>query len=612
MLPVEEVLRGPVEYKPPKVIAPALVGWKLKLFVYLEESSLFGNLIKSNFLKLNHFPQILRDAVIPDTPMYLPEYPTQEAPEASVRHLDEGSNPVDRVATAVECLPAFVTKVPHIHDESNPFLYWTIRDYAEAYSTGRTTPTEVAERFIAAVEESKTKNPPLTFFISFIADDVRKQAKESTERHANGKSLSILDGILLAVKDDVDCLPHPSTVGTKWMAKVREVKDDAVCVARLRQCGMIMVGKAVMHELGMGTTGNNPIYGTARNPHDVTRYTGGSSSGSTALVSSGLCPVALGTDVGGSIRVPSSLCGVVGLKPTFGRTTNHGLATVGWSMESCGPIAATTEDALLVYAAMLGRHPNDRLYSQPLPPCLPMLNETPHHLMSHVKLGKYPDWFNFTLDKQVLEVCNKSLELVLEEYGTETKGILLPELEELRIGHLATVGSEYAADFQGYDDSLLKELCYETRATLSFFKCFTASDFLAAQKIRRRAMYFHMQAFKTVDVIVSPTTASSAPVIPLSALSVGESDLQKTGDLMRFVVAPNFLGLPAISVPVGHDSKGLPIGLHLIGRPWQEATLLRVAKAFELICAPLRNRPSLFYDLLGNGKAEPHQSKSPQ
>jgi hypothetical protein len=93
-------------------------------------------------------------------------------------------------------------------------------------------------------------------------------------------------------------------------------------------------------------------------------------------------------------------------------------------------------------------------------------------------------WFNFTLDKQVLEVCNKSLELVLEEYGTETKGILLPELEELRIGHLATVGSEYAADFQGYDDSLLKELCYETRATLSFFKCFTASDFLAAQKIR--------------------------------------------------------------------------------------------------------------------------------
>jgi hypothetical protein len=174
------------------VAAPALVGWKLKLFVFLEESILFGNLIKSNFLKLNHFPQILRDVVIPDTPMYLPEYPTQEAPEASVRHLDEGSNPVDRVATAVECLPAFVTKVPHIHDGSNPFLYWTIRDYAEAYSTGHTTPTEVAEQFIAAVEESKTKNPPLTFFISFIADDVRKQAKESTERHANGKSIHLL------------------------------------------------------------------------------------------------------------------------------------------------------------------------------------------------------------------------------------------------------------------------------------------------------------------------------------------------------------------------------------------------------------------------------------
>lgn len=595
MAPVEEVLQSEVKLNLSKVVAPKLTGWQLNLFVGVQDFPLLGGLIKSNLMRMNKIPQYLRETIIPDTPMYQPEYPINQAPEAAVKHFSEESDPTERVACALECLPA--TASP-FQNKSLPFLYWKVRDYVEAYTTGRVTPTQVAERIIAAVEEAKKKSPSLVYFISLLPEDVLKQAAASSERYKNGKMLSVLDGVPLAVKDDMDCLPYPSTAGTKWLPQVREVKEDAVSVARLRSCGMIIIGKAVMHELGMGTTGNNPHHGTARNPHDLQRYTGGSSSGPGAIVSSGLCPVALGTDVGGSIRIPSALCGNIGLKPTFGRITNEGLFCVGWSMESCGPITATTEDALLVYAAMLGTHPADKLYSWPLPPCVPELKTGSQVTLGSLKLGKYSDWFNSTFDKEVAEVCNKSLNLLLQEFGTETKEITLPELDELRIGHLTTVGAEYAAGLTGYDKKLLQKLSLETQGTLGLFNEFTAIDFFSAKKIRRRAMYFHMQAFETVDVIVTPTTGTTAPVIPPAALSVGESDLTTTGNLMRFIQAPNFLGLPAISVPVGHDSKGLPVGLQLIGRPWQEATLLRVAAALEELCLPLRKRPATFYNIL--------------
>ncbi|KAG0583700.1 hypothetical protein KC19_3G156200 [Ceratodon purpureus] len=595
MMPVDEVLHSEVKLNITNIVAPKLTGWPLRLFVWAQDSFLLGDFIKSNFLRMNKFPQYTREIIIPDTPMYQPEYPANQDLEAVVKFFPEGSSSRERVAYTLECLPP---PVSHFQNKSRPFLYWTVRDYVEAFTTDRLTPTEVAERIIAAVEEAKKGSPYLVYFISFLPEDVRKQAAESTERYKEGKMLSVLDGVPLAVKDDIDCVPHPSTAGTKWLPQVREVKDDAASVARLRSCGMVVIGKAVMHELGMGTTGNNPHHGTARNPHDLQRYTGGSSSGPGAIVASGLCPVALGTDCGGSIRIPSALCGNIGLKPTFGRTSNEGLFCVGWSMESCGPIVSTTEDALLIYAAMLGTHPNDKLYSWPLPPCVPELNKDHQATLGSLKLGKFSEWFNTTFDKEVAEVCNKSLKLLVEEFGTEIKDITLPELDELRIGHLTTIGSEYSSGLAGYDQKLLQELSLEVRGTLSLFKEFTAADFLSAQKLRRRAMYFHMHAFEYVDVIVTPTTGSTAPPISPAALSDGESDLITAGNLMCYIQAPNFLGFPAITVPVGHDSKGLPIGLQLIGRPWQEATLLRVAAALEELCVPLRKRPATFYNIL--------------
>ncbi|GMQ01339.1 hypothetical protein CsSME_00048000 [Camellia sinensis var. sinensis] len=170
----------------------------------------------------------------------------------------------------------------------------------------------------------------------------------------------------MAIKDDIDCYPHPSKGATTWFHEVRPIKKDAVSVSRLRSCGVIFVGKANMHEMGLGTTGNNANYGTTRNPHDPKRYTGGSSSGPAAIVASGLCSAALGTDGGGSVRIPSSLCGVVGLKTTYGRTDMKGALCDAGTVEIIGPIASNLEDVILVYAAILGSSPADRISLRPV------------------------------------------------------------------------------------------------------------------------------------------------------------------------------------------------------------------------------------------------------
>ncbi|GJN38291.1 hypothetical protein PR202_gb27319 [Eleusine coracana subsp. coracana] len=323
MTPVEEVDIDAVRYRSPTLQAPHLTGFSLRAFLWLMESPLLGPLITSLLKSQNNMPQLLQQTVIPERPMYLPEYPPQE-PERGVVLVEEDRHPAERVHDALQCLPPYNPSLRWSAEEKVPFLYWKIRDFAHAYQSGITTPSAVAEHVITGVEEWNNKKPPMPMLIYFNADDIRKQAEASTKRFEQGNPISILDGVFVAIKDDIDCFPYPSRGATTFFDQIRTVEKDAVCVARLRKCGVIFIGKANMHELGLGVTGNNPNYGTARNPHSIDRYTGGSSSGPAALVSSGLCSVAIGTDGGGSVRIPSSLCGIVGFKTTYGRTDMTG------------------------------------------------------------------------------------------------------------------------------------------------------------------------------------------------------------------------------------------------------------------------------------------------
>lgn len=592
MLPVEEVDMDSVQYEKEVIKAPHLTGYTLKLFVKLIEAPIIGSLIASQLKKDNRFPQELENTVIPEPPMFYPEFPPQE-PEPGVLVLEEDSEPIYRVELASKCLPPS-------DPASSPFLYWKIRDFAHAYRSASVTPLMVADHIILGVEEFNNKKPPMPFLISFSAEEVKNQAEASTHRFKEGKPLSILDGIFVAIKDDIDCLPYPSKGGTTWFHKVRPVKNDAVCVSRLRSCGVIFIGKANMHELGMGTTGNNPNYGTTRNPHDLGRYTGGSSSGPAALVAAGLCSAALGTDGGGSIRIPSSLCGVVGLKSTYGRTDMKGSLCDSGTVEIIGPIAAHVEDVMLVYATILGSSLSEKYSLKPASPCLPNLSsyDNANHLGS-LRLGKYTEWFNDVYSTDISDRCEDVLNMLLKSHGCETVEIVIPELHEMRTAHTLAIGSETMCSlFPDYVAGNASQLTQDIRTNLAVFRSFSASDYVAAARLRRRIMHYHMEIFKKVDVIVTPTTGMTAPLIPSSALKFGETNLVVSGYLMRFIIAANLLGLPAITVPVGHDKQGLPIGLQLIGRPWGEATILRLASAVEELCAESRKRPSTFYDIL--------------
>ncbi|XP_016539355.2 fatty acid amide hydrolase isoform X3 [Capsicum annuum] len=514
--------------------------------------------------------------------------------------MEEDAKPEDRVELALKCLPEYDPSSNWSGDATASFRYWKIRDYAHAYRSKFTTPSMVAERFISAIEEFNNKYPAAPLLISFDPDDFRKQAAASTQRFEQGNPLSILDGIFMAIKDDIDCYPHPSKGATTWMHEVREVKKDAVSVSRLRSCGAILVGKANMHELGLGTTGNNANYGTTRNPHDPDRYTGGSSSGPAAIVASGLCSAALGTDGGGSIRIPSSLCGVVGLKSTYGRTDMTGSLCADGTVAIIGPIATTVEDTLLVYSAILGSSPADRIPLRPSLPCVPNFSSQESlQSVESLRLGKYTEWFNDVFSTDISDKCENVLSRLSEKHGCKTVEIVIPELHEMRIAHLVSIGSEASCALNpDCNDGKGERLTYDTRTNLTLFRSFTAADYVAAQRLRRRLMYFHMEIFKKVDIIVLPTTGMTAPRIPPSALKVGETNLQVSGNLMRFIIAANLLGLPAVTVPVGYDKQGLPIGMQLIGRPWCEASILRLAATIEETCAETKKKPLQYYDIL--------------
>ncbi|KAL0863048.1 hypothetical protein Bca101_042166 [Brassica carinata] len=661
MKPAKEVDVSGVKYKEEDIkgslynadfdsLPPHLTGFMFKLFVNMLETPLIGSAIVDSLKKNNGMTEMFRNTVIPEEPMFRPEFPPQK-PEHDVVIVGEDDSPVDRLEIALKCLPQYDPSRSFHTDPSSSFRYWKIRDYAFAYRSKLTAPSVVAEQIISIIEEFKYDKSPTPFLVTFDASEVRKQAEASTQRFEEGKPISILDGIFVTIKDDIDCFPHTTKGGTTWLHEDRSVEKDSVVVSRLRSCGAILIGKANMHEIGMGTTGNNSNYGTTRNPHAPERYTGGSSSGSAAIVASGLCSAALGTDGGGSVRIPASLCGITGLKTTYGRTDMTGSLCEGGTVEIIGPLASSVEDALLMYAAILGSSSADRLNLNPTPPCFPKLSfHNGGNAIGSLRLGKYTRWFNDVNSSEISDKCEDILKLLSNNHGSEVVEIVVPELEEMRAAHVVSIGSAALRSLTPYCEAgKNSKLSYDTRTSFAIFRSFSASDYISAQCIRRRLMEYHMDIFHNVDVIVTPTTgyclqmrylyinhclnfsyfvggmlsctnSMTAPVIPPDALKNGETNFQVTAYLMRFVVAANLLGFPAISVPIGYDKEGLPIGLQIMGRPWAEATVFALAAAVERVLgsdclpgslysivvfqelAPVTKKPAVFHDVLSTNR----------
>jgi Asp-tRNA(Asn)/Glu-tRNA(Gln) amidotransferase A subunit family amidase len=549
---------------------PYLAGAGLKLFASLVEGSLKGALT----------PSLFDSAGV----AWLRKQNFEEAPTNHPIHF---TGRMQEKATSVS-----TSELPRKPSATKGFQFTSVFDVAKAYRDGSTSPEEVARKVLESIETSNKHDPSLNAFIAVQRDDVMRQASEATERIKKKKPLSIFDGMPVAIKDEIDVKGYPTTCGTSFLRKV--AMEDSTVAARLRGTGALIVGKTNMHEIGINVTGLNPHHGTTRNPYNTDHYTGGSSSGSGTAVSSGLVPVAIGADGGGSIRIPSSFMGLVGLKATFGRVSEHGAFPLDWSVAHIGPLAGSATDAALTYALIAGSDPNDP-FSMHQP--TPSLKGWDNLKLKGLKLGVYWQWFRHA-DSEVVAACEAMLKQ-FEAMGCTIHEITIPNLEANRVAHAITIASEMAQAMDSVYDNVhrFKEHALDVRINLALARQFTSTDYVLAQRVRTRMMRHFHEAFQQVDMVITPSTAITAPPIPKAALPGGESDLTTTMQIMRYATTANMTGHPAISFPVGYTQKGLPIGMQAIGRPWDESTLLRMALAAEQVVE--RKAPQVYYKLLG-------------
>ncbi len=474
-------------------------------------------------------------------------------------------------------------------DAPGPAPFVTADALTAAYRDGTVTPVDVAERVIAHHEAQRAHRPPLRHFIAADFDDIRRQAGLSADRYAQKKPLSPLDGVMVPVKDELHQTPYPTTVGTCFLGDA-PAPFDATVVARLRALGCVLVGKTNMHELGIGITGINPHHGAPRNPYDLARFTGGSSSGTAAAVAAGFGPFGVGADGGGSIRIPAALCGLVGLKPTFTRVSEHGAAPLCWSVAHVGPLAATARDCAWGYLAMAGPDENDpaTLDNPPV-----ALAPEPAAVVEGLRIGVFRPWFD-DADPDVVAACQRTLDGFVERGATVVE-VEIPSLNLVRLGHLVSIAVEMATSQMAHRDRF-SQYAGDTQLNLILAEGLPSTDYVQAQRIRSQACAWLDDILHTVDVVATPSTGCTAGPIHAGAEAVGESDLSLLEAVMRFAVLANFTGLPAISMPAGYDKDGLPIGFQLLGRAFEEDVLLAcaaVAETFVERRAPVWHRPLL-------------------
>ena len=551
---------------------PVLTGRALRSFAAALEKPLLGPALLGKLLADAGLPRLRSLADLPD-PLYYPSFtaPAEASPEAEEKPRRSWLAGRKPAAQAAPPPPA-------------PKPWRGVSDFTSAYREGRTDPLEVAERFLKAYARL---NPKLHAFVAVNPEDVRAQARASAERWRAGKPLGPLDGVPVAVKDEIDVEGYPTTVGTSFLNRVAAA--DATVVARLRAAGAVIVGKTNMHELGVNPTGYNVHHGHARNPYDPERDPGGSSSGSAVAVASGLVPLALGADGGGSIRVPAAHTGIVGLKATYGGISEHGAFPLCWSVAHVGPLAAGVADAELAFRLIAGPDAADpHTSSAPQPRPARWGGD-----LGGLRVGYWPAWFEHA-DPEVVSRAKDGLEK-LKEAGAELVEVELAGLDDARIAHAVTILAEMADSINDYPDHW-RDLAPATRINLQVGRNAGALDYLNAQRVRARAAATVAEALTRVDLLATPTTAVVAPPIPKAAEPDGISDIGMVTKLMRFVYLTNLTGHPALSVPTGYDDAGLPVGLQLIGPAWSEPLLFEAAAVVERGLE--HRRPQVYVDLL--------------
>jgi aspartyl-tRNA(Asn)/glutamyl-tRNA(Gln) amidotransferase subunit A len=443
----------------------------------------------------------------------------------------------------------------------------TITELGAAYRAGRLSPVDATRR---CLDRIAALDPTLHAFITVTAELALAQAEAATVELAHGHDRGALHGVPIGLKDLIDTAGTRTTGGSA-LFEDRVPSEDAEVVRRLRDAGAVLLGKLNLHELAYGASGFVGHFPASRNPRSPAHIAGGSSSGSAAAVGSGMCYAALGSDTSGSIRVPASLCGIVGFMPTYGLVSLRGVLPLSWSYDHVGPMTRSVRDAALVLQVIAG-HDADDLTSAVLP--VPDYAAALDAALPLPRIGVARPHFFAELDGEIAAALERALE-TLRGIGAEIRDV------ELEVDDDRTVfRAESYAFHRAWAEQSPERYQAETLRRLRTGAAISAADYIDRhrhlQLMRRRAPAL----FDGVDLIVTPTTA-----IPAPSFAEIEADLESLRPrelvLMRNTRIFDILGTPAISVPCGATSAGLPIGLQIIGAPGDDAAVLRLADAFE-------------------------------
>jgi aspartyl-tRNA(Asn)/glutamyl-tRNA(Gln) amidotransferase subunit A len=479
----------------------------------------------------------------------------------------------------------------------------TVHELGARYRSGETTPTRATAEYLDRIA---ALDPHVRAFLVVTREAALRQAAEADARFRAGTPRGPLDGVPIALKDVLCTRGVPTTCGSKILERFVP-PYDATVARRLFEAGAILLGKLNMDEFAMGSSTEHSAFFTTRNPWDLARVPGGSSGGAAAAVAADLAGLTLGTDTGGSIRQPAAFCGVLGMKPTYGRVSRYGLIAFASSLDQLGPLARDAEDAALMLQVIAGPDPMDSTaVDVPVPDYRAALRQG----IEGLRLGVPAEYFVEGTDPEVERAVREAI-AALEKLGARTEPVSLPHTEYGLAAYYVIAPAEASSNLARYDGVKYGLRAPGARDLIDMYSKTRAAGFGA--EVKRRLMlgtyvlsagyydaYYGQalkvrtlvrrdfdRAFERVDLIVAPTT-------PGVAFKMGEKEdpLQMyLNDI--FTIPTNLAGLPGVSIPGGFTQAGLPIGLQLIGRAFDEATLLRAAHAYQTVTDWHTRRPAL-------------------
>jgi len=446
------------------------------------------------------------------------------------------------------------------------------------------SPVEVVQAHLERIEATE---PVLNSFITRPGDEALEAARQAESEIQSGRYRGPLHGIPVGLKDLYYVKGVRNTSGSRiYDSFVPEY--DGAAAARLKEAGAILMGKLNLHQFAFGPTGLNADYGDMHNPWDPTRLTGGSSGGSGSAAAAGQCAITLGTDTGGSIRIPSALCGLAGIKPTYGRVSRYGLTPLSWSLDHPGPMARTVEDCALALKVLAGYDPKDPASAnEPVPDYRAALTGD----IRGLRIGVPKEYFEVPLDPQVRGAVMDALE-VLRDLGAQVKEVSWPMFHDSAAISTTIIYAEAAAHHRDLLLSRGREYDPSVRWRLEVGLFISGADYLRA--LRGRAIYAHKakELLRDVDLLAGPMEPVVAPTIGAENLQVDGTAVGAIGALTQYARPFNLTGYPALTVPCGF-SGGLPIGLQLAGRPFDEATVLNAGYSYQQATDWHTRRPPL-------------------